>query len=484
MPFAPGGEGFLGHNREFREERVAMLDRFAVSPEPVVRMRLPFPGFQAFVVNSPDTVQELLVEKAKSFDKSDMLRFTLRHLAGEGLFTSNGDLWKRQRKLMAPLFAPKALEKYAEAMIASSRRVAERWADGQALSLLHETTTLTMSIAGKTLFDADTFGEADEIGRALTVALEWTAWSAGRPLAISHLMGRRLLRGLAPRAPGWAKKPLADVIDRLQGPIVLFGERGRALAEAIELLDARVQRMIDDRRAALARGEAQEDLLSRLLDARDEDDGARMSDRQVRDEILTLFVAGHETTATGLAWTIYSLCKNPEVYAAVQREVDALGHDATTKDLGRLELCARVFKEALRLYPPVYVVGRDAQEAVTLGGYEIPPYSQVAYSAWALHRSPHVWSDPLRFDPDRFLPEREAKRHRYAWVPFGAGPRVCIGNHFAIMEAQLALAYMLRRARFELLGDEEPDPSAATLRPRHGVRVRVRLRDAQTAKVA
>jgi cytochrome P450 len=209
-----------------------------------------------------------------------------------------------------------------------------------------------------------------------------------------------------------------------------------------------------------------------------------MSDRQVRDEILTLFVAGHETTATGLAWTIYSLCKNPAVYEAVQREVDALDHDPTTKDLGRLELCARVFKEALRLYPPVYVVGRDAQEAVTLGGYEIPPYSQVAYSAWAIHRSPHVWSDPLRFDPSRFTPEREAKRHRYAWVPFGAGPRICIGNHFAIMEAQLALAFMLRRASFELLGEEEPDPSAATLRPRHGVRARVRLRDARRAQVA
>ncbi len=485
MPFAPGGEGFWGHNREFREERIAMLDRLSQCADPIVRMRLPFPGFQACLVHSPDTVQELLVERAKSFDKSDMLRFTLHHLGGEGLFTANGDLWRRQRKLMAPLFQPKAVEKYADAMVASSRRVVDRWKDGQAMPLLHETTTLTMSVAGKTLFDADTFGEADEIGKALTVALEWTAWAAGRPLSISHLVARRSLRRLAPRAPTWAQRPLASAIDKLQGPLFLVGERGRALEQAIALLDGRVQRMIEDRRAALARGEAKEDLLSRILEARDDEDGgSRMSDRQVRDEILTLFVAGHETTATGLAWTIYLLCKNPHVYEAVQKEVDALeGAEPTVADLPRLELCARAFKEALRLYPPVYIVGRDSHEATTIGGYEIPALTQVAYSAWALHRSPHVWPDPLRFDPDRFLPANEAKRHRYAWVPFGAGPRICIGNHFAIMEAQLALAVLLRRARFELTGEEEPEASA-TLRPRHGVRIRVRLRDTVTPRFA
>jgi cytochrome P450 len=367
-------------------------------------------------------------------------------------------------------------------MVASSRRVAYRWQDGMRLPLLRETTTLTMSIAGKTLFDADTFGEADEIGRALTVALEWTAWAAGRPISVSHLIARRTLRQAAPRAPAWAQPALSRAIDRLQRPLVLLGERGRALESAVSLLDARVQRMIDERRASLARGERREDLLTKLLEARDEDDvggAVPMSDRQIRDEILTLFVAGHETTATGLAWSVYLLCKNPAVYEAVQKEVDALPGEPSAVDLGRLDLCARVFKEALRLYPPVYVAGRDSNEATVLAGYEIPPLTQVAYSAWSIHRSPHVWPDPLRFDPDRFLPENEAKRHRYAWVPFGAGPRVCIGNHFAIMEAQLALAVLLRRARFELDGEEEPEPSA-TLRPRHGVRVRVRLRNAAT----
>lgn len=477
MPFAPGGEGLLGHNREFRLERLPMLDRFAESPEPVFRLRLPIPGFHALMVNSPETVQELLVERAKSFDKSDMLRFTLHHLGGEGLFTANGELWRRQRKLMAPLFQPKALERYADAMVASSQRVASRWSDGERLPLLRETTALTMSIAGKTLFDVDTFGEADEIGRALTAALEWTAWAAGRPLSISHLMARRMLRRISPWAPGWARPGLDVAVDRLQGPLFLVGEHGRALKDAITLLDARVQRMIDDRRTEHARGERKGDLLSLLLEARDEEGGGAMSDRQLRDEILTLFVAGHETTATGLAWSIYLLGKNPSVYEAVQREVDALRGEPTVADLPRLDLCARVFKEALRLYPPVYVVGRDSHEATEIAGYEIPPLVQVAYSAWAIHRSPHVWPDPLRFDPDRFLPENEARRHRYAWVPFGAGPRVCIGNHFAIMEAQLALAVMLRRARFELEGEEEPEPSA-TLRPRHGVRVRVRVRDA------
>jgi cytochrome P450 len=481
IPFAPGGETFLGHNREFRLERLPMLDRFAQTTQPLLRLRIPIPGVHALVVNSPDTVHELLALRAKSFDKSDMMRFTLHHIGGEGLFTSNGDLWRRQRKLMAPLFQPRSVESYADAMVAASERVVSRWTDGAAMRLLRETTALTMSIAGKTLFDADTFGEADEIGRALTVALEWTAWSAGRPISVSHLVARRALRRLAPRAPSWAGPALSVAIDRLQRPLVLVGERGRSLQASVALLDARVQRMIDDRRAALARGERREDLLTKLLEARDEDDAgsatatSAMSDRQIRDEILTLFIAGHETTATGLAWTVYLLCKNPAIYEAVQREVDALPAAPCAADLGRLDLCARVFKEALRLYPPVYIIGRDANELTTLAGFEIPPLTQVAYSAWSVQRSPHVWPDPLRFDPDRFLPENEAKRHRYAWIPFGAGPRVCIGNHFAIMEAQLALAVILRHARFELDGEEELEPSA-TLRPRHGVRVRVRLR--------
>jgi cytochrome P450 len=201
-----------------------------------------------------------------------------------------------------------------------------------------------------------------------------------------------------------------------------------------------------------------------------------MSDRQVRDEVLTLFVAGHETTATGLAWTIYLACRHPAILAALQREVDAVGDAPGVADLPRLDLCLRAFKEALRLYPPVYAFGRDSLSPVTIAGYDLPPPTNMMTSPWVLHHNPRFWPDPERFDPDRFLPEHEAGRHRYAYLPFGAGPRICLGSHFAYMEAQLALAVILRRYSFELLGDDEPEPGA-TLRPRHGVRVRVRRRE-------
>ena len=217
------------------------------------------------------------------------------------------------------------------------------------------------------------------------------------------------------------------------------------------------------------------DLLTRLLEAIDED-GERMSDRQVRDEVLTLFVAGHETTATGLAWTLYYACRDPATYAALEREADAVGDTPGASDLPRLGLCLRAFKEALRLAPPVYVFGRDSREPVTIGGYALPAPTNVMVSPWALHHSPRLWDQPERFDPDRFLPEKEPGRHRYQYLPFGAGPRVCLGSHFAYMEAQLALAVLLRRYRFELRRDDEPEPGA-TLRPRHGVRMRVRRRE-------
>jgi cytochrome P450 len=471
MPVAPGGDGWLGHNAAFRKNRMGTLRLLAQCPTPLMRLRLPFPGIRAAAANDPDVIQEVLVEKARSFEKSDMLRFALWNLAGEGLFTSNGDLWRRQRRIMAPLFTPKALEAYAADMVACALRTAEAWGDGEELPLARETTRLTMAVAGKTLFDADTFSEADEIGAALTVALEWTGYVIGRPLALSHIGAKRLLEHLAAGARGPASALLTRGARRFQGPVALLGERGRALTRAIALLDEHVQGMIDERRRA---GGGGSDLLTRLLQARD-DDGATMSDRQVRDEVLTLFVAGHETTATGLAWTLHEACRHPEIYAAMVREADAASDPPGVADLPRLDLCLRAFKEALRLYPPVYAFGRDNRVLVRVGGYDLPAPTNVLTSPWVLHHAARFWPDPDRFDPSRFLPEHEATRHRYVYLPFGAGPRVCLGNHFAYMEAQLALAVLLQRYDFDLLGEDQPEP-LATLRPRDGVRVRVRRR--------
>jgi len=473
MPLAPGGDGTFGHNTAFRKDRLGTLRLISRRTEPLLRLRLPYTGVRLAAINSPEVIQEVLVEHARHFHKSDMLRFSLWNLAGEGLFTSDGELWRRQRKVMAPLFTPRALEAYAADMTACARRTMDSWGDGQELLLARETTRLTMGIAGKTLFDADTFSEADEIGRALTVALEWTGWVAGRPFAVAHITARRLAARLAPHVTG----PLHDALERaayrLGGPLALVGERGRELGRAVGFLDAYVQGMIDDRRRST--GAVRADLLTRLLEARD-DDGAAMSDRQVRDEVLTLFVAGHETTATALAWTLYLAGRHPEIMAAMVREVDAVGDAPGVHDLPRLDLCLRAFKEALRLYPPVYIFGRDSTAPLTIAGYELPAPTNLLASPWLLHHAAQTWPDPERFDPERFRPEHEAARHRYAYLPFGAGPRVCLGNHFAYMEAQLVLAVLLRRYSFEVLGDDEPEPGA-TLRPRHGVRVRVRRRE-------
>ena len=465
VPFMSGGAPLVGHIAELAEDRIAFMRRVAGEVDRVARIRTI--GHGVFV-NHPEPLQEVLVEKARSFDKSRMTRWALYPLGGDGLFTSSGDLWRRQRKLMAPLFHPAQLERYAADMVACATRAVGSWRDGQVVELARETTRITMGVAGKTLFDSDTFDEADELGAALTVALEWTADHAPSFSSIAHLVTARTLRDLGELG---RSRRLGELAQRFEVPLVLPGKDGRALREAVAYLDAHVQRMIDARRAA---ADHAPDLLSRLLAARD-DEGGRMSDKQVRDEVLTLFVAGHETTATALAWSIHCLCNHPEIAEAVQREADALPGPPTFADLPRLPLALRVFKEALRLYPPVYFFGRQAIEPVTVDGVSLPRDTVVLIAPHALHRRPELYPDPERFDPDRFLPEQEAARPKLAWLPFGAGPRVCIGNHFAMMEGQLVLAELLRHARFEAIGVDTPDPGA-TLRPAGGMKMRVRLR--------
>jgi cytochrome P450 len=487
VPMLPGAAPVVGHLREMRRDRIGFVSRLAHHVDRMARIASPLAD--AIVVNHPEVLQELLVEKARVFEKSHITRFSLAPLGGEGLFTSRYSLWKRQRKLMAPLFQPSQIHAYASAMVECAARGMAGWRDGEELELLRETTRITMSIAGKTLFDTDTFGEADAIGAALTTALDWVADSAPSPIAIAHLAVRKALVNGGRLLLADERKTFSDAAgdhalvelgERFERPIFLPGEGGRELRAAIALLDRRVQRMIDERRAAPGRTD---DLLSHLLAARDEDDGGAMSDKQVRDEILTLFIAGHETTSTALAWTVHCLARHPAVYDAVEREVDALEGEPTFADLPRLGLTLRAFKEALRLYPPVYLIGRQANEASSLDGVSLPYDTIAILSAYALHRRPDLWPDPERFDPDRFLPEREAKRHRLAWLPFGAGPRVCIGNQFAMMEGQLVLAKLLRHARFTPTLDEVPLASA-TLRPAHGMPVRVRLRAARRTERA
>jgi cytochrome P450 len=474
IPLMPGARLLNGHGPEVAEDRLEFLNRIAREVDGVGRFRVPLRDL--VVVNSPQTVHQVLVSESKAFEKSPLIRMALDPLAGQGLFTSEGALWRRQRRLMAPVFHHAKIDALAPAMVECAQLVCEGWRDGALLDAAHETTRITMAVAGRTLFGFDTFDESDELGQALTVALGWADY-ATRRLSTAFQVELLVLLSAATGAPAALRPKLEALVTWLRSPILWPTHRNRELREAIALLDARVQRMIDERRAASA---PNEDLLTHLLRARDQDDGGVMDDKQVRDEIVTLFVAGHETTANGLAWAIDLLVRHPAVYAEARACVDALGGRAPTLgDLERLDLLTRVFKEALRLYPPVYLFARMSTTDVTIGGYALPKHTVVLISPWALHRRADLWPDPTRFDPERFTAPAEAARPRDAWIPFSDGPRVCIGMHFALIEAPLVLATLLQRADFELATSAvvAPADDAATLRPRGGVPVRIRRRD-------
>ncbi|MET0409893.1 MAG: cytochrome P450, partial [Polyangiaceae bacterium] len=425
------------------------------------------------LVNSPELVHEVLVTRARCFEKSPIVRGALFPLAGNGLFTSEGELWRSQRKLMAPLLNAASVSAFSRHMIECASEVARRWRDGQTVDVAHETTSIAMSIAGRALFGMDTISETDEIGHALTVALEWTgeqATSLDFILQIRALLNAE--RWLA-HVPALLRSPLRSVADGLKRPVLWPGRKTRALKAALAVRDARVARLIAERRAG---SEQRKDLLALLLDARD-DNGRAMSERQVRDEILTLFIAGHETSASAIGWALMLLAQHPDVYRRVRAELDALGRAPAHDDLPALALTQRVFKEALRLYPPLWMFARVSTVEVPVGEYLFPAGTIVIVSPYALQRRPELWPEPERFDPDRFTPELEAVRHRAAFIPFGAGPRTCIGNFFALMEGPLALGTLLHHADFALVhAAGSPAVANATLRAADGIPMRVHLR--------
>jgi len=465
------GAAWSGHAREFLQDRLGLLGRLGRECEPLVRVR--FGRKDILAGNSPAYAHELLVEKARSFGKSLSLRIPYQPLAGEGLFTSEGELWKRQRRLMAPLFAPAQLEEYGACMVELAERAADRWRDGQLIDVGLEMTRITMAVVGRALFDAETFDEADELGRALTTALDWANGHLGKlglflQMTLYELCERRERAG-TPILGRWAAQARAA----LARPRLLGGGDQPEVAEALARLDGRIQQMIDERRRA---GLTRRDLLTRLLAVRDLDvtagEAAAMSDRQVRDEAVTLFAAGHETTATALTWSFYLLARHPAAWRRLQEEADA--------GTPGLPFGTRVFKESMRLYPPIYMLGRRALEPVEIAGRGFPAQTQFFISPFAIHRRADLYPDPERFDPDRFTPEAEAARPRTAYLPFGAGPRVCIGNHFALMEGPLVMATLARRLTLEIDADREVAPAPfASLRPGAPITAVVRKR-AQT----
>ncbi len=435
------GYPLVGNLPDFRNDRLGLLRRM-VRESDVCGMHFgPFPGI---LFNKPEHIHSILVEHAYDFDKGLAVHNTFRPVIGDGILSSEGDFHRRQRKLMSPPFQPRHIASYAEIMGQYGEQIQQTWSDGSIIDVNHQMTNLTMSIIGKALFDADVFTEIDELGVAMTVTTEYVAHATSV---------------LFPPPYNW---PLP---------------RNRRTHKAVRVLRDYIQHFIDERRNCPTE---RNDLLSILLQARDED-GKPISDEQLMAECLTLFGAGHETTATALSWTWYLLCQHPEVYQKVQLEVDSIlqGRTPTYEDLARLPYCLQVFKEAMRLYPPAYLLSRRALCEVEIDGYQIPKNRVVLYAPYTLHRREEYFPEPEKFDPERFIPEREKQLPRYAYLPFGAGPRICIGMYFAMMEGHLLLATLAQRVNFSLVPGQTivPDPiHHLTLRPGGELKVLVKRR--------
>ena len=399
-----------------------------------------------YFFNHPDQVREILVANDRSFMKSLVIQRT-KMILGEGLLTSEGAFHLRQRRLAQPAFHRDRIRRYGEVMVDFSMRMREKWRDGQQLDLHHEMMRLTLAVVAKTLFDADVEEEADEIGGALTELM----------MMFPLLMN-----------------PLADLLMKLPLPQV------KRFRRSLARLDRTMYEVIAQRRSS---GEDRGDLLSMLLLAQDtEGDSGGMTDLQVRDEAMTLFLAGHETTANALTWTWYLLSSNPDAEREMHRELDEVlqGSSPSPDDYPRLRYTEMVLAESMRLYPPAWGLGRTALEEVEIGGYSLPKSAVVVLSQWVTHRDPRFWPDPERFDPRRFTDEAKAARPKFAYFPFGAGSRICIGESFAWMEGVLILATIAQRWKFVRESKEKVEPQPLiTLRPKGAVTMRAVRRSSQ-----
>lgn len=394
-----------------------------------------------YVTRNPAHFHQALVEEAEHYNKDSTYKnpeWGLAFFLGNGLLTSDGSFWRHQRKLIQPTFHTRHIESYAETMVELTLRTAESWRGLPEVDVDDAMMKLTLAIVSKTIFGTDVSADAAQISQALTV-LQHTA---GNP----------------PMLPSWLPTP-----------------RQKRQAEALRQLDEVVYRLIAARRQDSG---AHHDLLSLLMDARD-DDGQGMSDRQVRDEAVTIMLAGHETTANALNWTWFLLAQNPPVEARLHAELDSVlaGRTPTLADLRQLPYTEMVIKEAMRLYPPAYGISRIATKTTRLGEYDVPKGTVLNLYTFGAHRNPALWPQPERFDPDRFSPENEKQIPRYAYMPFGGGPRICIGNSFAMMEARLLLATLAQRYQLRLAPGQvvRPDP-LITLRPKGGLHMRLEPR--------
>ncbi len=438
---APGPRGPLSALGLMRDP-LPFLEKIFRQYGDIVQLRL-F-NLHVYAIAHPDGIKHALQDNHRNYTKSFDYKILAR-LLGQGLVTSEGALWLRQRRLMQPMFHRQKIAAFGAMMTECTSEMMDRWSaraeHGEAFDVATEMMRLTLHIVGRALLTMDLTSHADQVGRNMTIANERFA-----QFDLSTLMP-------------WFPSP----------GNLRFRKAARELRGLV--LDIIAQRRREGRDYG--------DLLSMLLAVRDEETGEGMSDEQLRDEVLTLILAGHETTATALSWIWYLLSEHPEVETKLHAELDQVlgGRTPTMSDLANLNYTGMVIDEAMRLYPPVWAVGRAAIDDDEIMGYRIAKGSNLLLSQWFAHRHPSLWENPERFEPERFATERAAGRPRYAYFPFGGGPRMCIGNIFALTEAQLVLASVAQRYRLRMVpGHRIELQPLVTLRSRYGVKVTLERR--------
>lgn len=449
VPPSPRAHRLFGTAGRLRRDPLGCLQEFVDEAGPAVKYRF-FAQFWGYLFVHPDHYQHILQDNYKNFTKLPHPTFILLFpLVGKGLLSNDGESWLQQRRLAQPAFHRGQIQEMGQIMTAAAERRFSRWEQaaraGQVVAFDRDIMELTLEIAGRTLFSVDLTGEAREVGDVFGRLNELFVKLAVSPVSLYTM-----------RVPFWPTT--------------------RRVARDVGALDQLIYSMIDQRRAS---GTPGTDLMGMLLSARDADTGEGMDEKQLRDEVITLLIAGHETTTLLLTWFFYSLGRYPEIEAQVQDEVDRTlnGRLPTVEDIPELVYTRQVIDETLRLYPPAYALSRYGNRADVVGGYSLPADAVMALCPFITHRLPEFWHQPMKFDPERFSPTNSADRHRFAYIPFGAGPRQCIGESFALTESVLVAAAIAQRFRLRIPDNytAKLDPQI-TLHPKGGMPLQFELR--------
>ncbi len=442
LPPGPKGLPLVGVSFNLLQDPLELMRRVTREYGDIVR--IPVILQSRILLNHPDYIQQLLLFQQSKFHKSTLTKETTERLLGQGLLISEGDFWRRQRRLAQPAFHRHRINEYAPTMLECAEMKARDWRDGDTRNMAEEMMELTLEAAVRTLFGTTLPGEAQQVGRAMTFLMRYSLRRARAPFRIPA---------------GWPTP------------------KNRRATKEFGFLDSLVYRIIEERKAQ-GNGHRHSDLLSMLMGAMDED-GTQMTPQQLRDETMTLFLAGHETTALTLSWTWYLLSQNPAAEARLHEELrGVLGERAPgVADLERLPYLNAVISEVLRMYPPAYIMARTSIAPSSFGGYDFPTGSTMMVSQWVMHRDARYFDDPDSFRPERWLDGLADRLPAGAYFPFGDGPRRCIGQGFALLESALVIGALAQRFRFELVPGTTVTPEPlVTLRPKNGIRMTIHAR--------